>query len=602
MFNGKNSNRKRKDVFLWVLLVILLAGLAIADIDVNAVAQETQEDKAATTNEGKAQESKAAVTELGKSAIDIAPDGTIRYIGFKKDADIRDVLRYLGAQYNKNIVPSPKVEGPITVTGLYNVTFAQAMDAILGDSFEWEQKGNIIEVYIKEDKNRMTYKVFILSYITADEAKKIITPVLSGAGRIGVSSAAETGVPSGESITQTVGGDTMAAQDTIVIYDYPERIIQAEEVIKAVDIKPRQVLIEATILSVVLREGMEFGVDWNLMAGTHLEGATTTTSYSSGDSLELVDSATTPMGQLMQGVAGTPMEIKGFAKAGGDGIRIGVTSGDVGMIITALEQVTDTTILANPKILAVNKQLGQVYIGTKIGYINQTTQTQTSTTQQVSFLDTGTKLAFRPYIGDDGYIRMDIHPKDSSGTLKANNIPDESSTELATNVVVKDGETIVIGGLFRDVVSTSRKQVPVLGDIPLVGGAFRSTADTVQRQEVIVLLTPHIIEKPSDTKPNARIKDIRLKREGAEEELQIISRAKQADEHYAQAAKLYLDGDKDQALKEVDEAVRIRPTYLEALRLKERIIRETNPNAETSIQSIILQNVEKKDAERWLNR
>ena len=142
----------------------------------------------------------------------------------------------------------------------------------------------------------------------------------------------------------------------------------------------------------------------------------------------------------------------------------------------------------------------------------------------------------------------------------------------------------------------------MLGDIPLVGGAFRSTADTVQRQEVIVLLTPHIIDEPSDTKPNARIKDIRLKREGAEEELQIISRAKQADEHYAQAAKLYLDGDKDQALKEVDEAVRIRPTYLEALRLKERIIRETNPNAETSIQSIILQNVEKKDAERWLNR
>ena len=314
MFNGKNSNRKRKDVFLWVLLVILLAGLAIADIDVSAVGQET--DKAATTDEGKAQESKAAVTELGKSAIDIAPDGTIRYIGFKKDADIRDVLRYLGAQYNKNIVPSPKVEGAITVTGLYNVTFAQTMDAILGDSFEWEQRGNIIEVYIKEDKNRMTYKVFILSYITADEAKKIITPVLSGAGRIGVSSAAETGVPSGESITQTVGGDTMAAQDTIVIYDYPERIIQAEEIIKAVDIKPRQVLIEATILSVVLREGMEFGVDWNLMAGTHLEGATTTTSYSSGDSLELVNTATTPMGQLAQGVAGTPMEAGCFLGGG----------------------------------------------------------------------------------------------------------------------------------------------------------------------------------------------------------------------------------------------------------------------------------------------
>jgi type II secretory pathway component GspD/PulD (secretin) len=240
-----------------------------------------------------------------------------------------------------------------------------------------------------------------------------------------------------------------------------------------------------------------------------------------------------------------------------------------------------------------------VYIGTKIGYINQTTQTQTSTTQQVEFLETGTKLSFRPYIGDDGYIRMDIHPKDSSGTLKANNIPDETSTELATNVVVKDGQTIVIGGLFRDVITTSRSQVPLLGNVPLVGGAFRNTNDTVQRQEIIVLLTPHIIEEANDTMAGARIKDVRMKRAGSSEELQKIGRPKQAEEHYAQAAKLYLEGDKKQALKEVDQSLALRPAYLEALRLKERIIKETDPKAAASIQSIIKENVEKKDSEKW---
>jgi type IV pilus assembly protein PilQ len=588
MFNGKSSKRTLM-IILQVLLITLTTGLVLADAGNNANNQVTEENK-------------TAVTELGKSAIDIAPDGSIRYIGFKKDADIRDVLRSLGAQFNKNIVPSPRVEGTVTVTSLYNVTFAQLMDAVVGDNFEWEQKGNIIEVYAKEDKSRMTFKVFILSHLTADEAKKIITPILSPAGRIGISSAAETGVPTGESISQAEGGDTMAAQDTIVIYDYPERIVQAEQIIKTVDVKPKQVLVEATILSVVLREGMELGVDWNLFNGVNLIGTSSTSDIASGDSISRGSAATSPLKQAINGGAGTPIETSGFAHMLTNGLRVGITSGNVIAFVTALEQVTDTTILANPKVLAVNKQLGQVYIGTKIGYINQTTQTQTSTTQQVEFLETGTKLSFRPYIGDDGYIRMDIHPKDSSGTLKANNIPDETSTELSTNVVVKDGQTIVIGGLFRDVITTTRSQVPMLGDIPLVGGAFRNTNDTVQRQEIIVLLTPHIIEEANDTMANARIKDVRMKRAGSSEELQKIGRSNLAEEHYAQAAKLYLEGDKKQALKEVDQSLALRPAYLEALRLKERIIKETDPKAAASIQSIIKENVEKKDSEKWLRK
>jgi type II secretory pathway component GspD/PulD (secretin) len=272
------------------------------------------------------------------------------------------------------------------------------------------------------------------------------------------------------------------------------------------------------------------------------------------------------------------------------------------MFITALEQVTDTTILANPKILAVNKQLGQVYIGTKIGYINQTTQSQTSTTQEVQFLDTGTKLSFRPYIGDDGYIRMDIHPKDSSGDLKSNNIPDETSTELSTNVVVKDGETIVIGGLFRDVIISSRKQVPLLGDLPFIGSLFRSNSDTTKRQEVIVLLTPHIIHDAADTNPQGRLDDIRLKRQSTIDQLQWVDRARQAEDHYTKAVKLASENKREQALGEVNTALELRPTYLEALRLKEKITKEMNPQAASKISSIMKENMERKDNDKWLKR
>jgi type IV pilus assembly protein PilQ len=553
--------------------------------------------------EGAASGQAVKPAEEGNASISIDASGKIQSISFKKDADIRDVLRFMGAKYNRNIVPSPKVEGPVTVTNLYNVTFNEAMDAIMGDNFEWQQKGNIIEVFTKEDKSRMTYKVFTLSYITAEEAKKIITPILSSVGQVGFSTPAQRGVPTGESISQASGGDTIATSDTIVIFDYPERIEQAEKIMKEVDVRPKQVLIEATILSVLLTEGMEMGIDWNMFAGTGLTGTAATSDLTTTTEYDRGSSSVSPIGQVAVGGAGTPIETSGFATARSDGLRLGMTlGGNVSAFLTALEQVTDTTILANPKILAVNKQLGEVYIGTKIGYIDQTNQTQTSTTQSVKYLDTGTKLSFRPYIGDDGYIRMDIHPKDSTGELKANNIPNETSTELATNVVVKDGETIVIGGLFRDVVITSRKQVPILGDLPIIGAAFRSNSDTVKRQEIVVLLTPHIINDAAETNPQARINDIRLKRAGAKDELQWVDRSRQAEDHYAQAVKYYLDNNKEDALVEINKSLELRPSYLEALRLKERIIKEINPQEAAKIGSVMQGKVEHKDAEKWLRR
>ena len=446
----------------------------------------------------------------------------------------------------------------------------------------------------------MTCKVFTLSYITAEEAKKIITPILSSVGQVGFSTPAMKGIP--ESITYSGGGDTIASSDTLVIYDYPERIEQAEKIMKEVDVRPKQVLIEATILSVLLNEGMEMGVDWNLFNGVGLTGAAATSDITTSTDISRGSVATSPIAQVVAGGVGTPIETSGFAKARSDGLRVGITTGDLSMFITALEQVTDTTILANPKILAVNKQLGQVYIGTKIGYINQTTQSQTSTTQEVQFLDTGTKLSFRPYIGDDGYIRMDIHPKDSSGDLKSNNIPDETSTELSTNVVVKDGETIVIGGLFRDVIISSRKQVPLLGDLPFIGSLFRSNSDTTKRQEVIVLLTPHIIHDAADTNPQGRLDDIRLKRQSTIDQLQWVDRARQAEDHYTKAVKLASENKREQALGEVNTALELRPTYLEALRLKEKITKEMNPQAASKISSIMKENMERKDNDKWLKR
>jgi type II secretory pathway component GspD/PulD (secretin) len=245
-----------------------------------------------------------------------------------------------------------------------------------------------------------------------------------------------------------------------------------------------------------------------------------------------------------------------------------------------------------------------VLIGTNLGYRSSTTISTggVATEGEVKFLQTGTQLVFRPYIGDDGYIRMDIYPKDSSASLNEDGVPTEQTTQLRTNILVKDGETIVIGGLFRDVVTTTRNQVPLLGDLPIVGALFRGTTDSTRREEVIILLTPHIIERAGQTDGELRAADIDRKRYGARTALQGITRAKLAEDHYTKAVQYYADGNSVEALSELNGALDLRPTYLEALRLKERIISELSPNDTKTMERIMLGVIDKEDAPNWRRR
>ncbi|MHC4790017.1 MAG: type II secretion system protein GspD [Planctomycetota bacterium] len=571
MYSEKKNTRVRiRDLFVWCFVLAVMA--AIAAGDVGQVLIEVGGGKNVNPAGG-----------IGAGGTDASIGEPIQSFKLEEDLTIRDALAILGRMYQKNIVPSPAVDGVLAFRSLSNVTFEEAMDAILGGKFEYEQKGNIIEVFPTEDVSRMKYAVFALDYISAAEAQKLIMPILSGKGSVGVTTAALTGVPTGESIMGgTGGGDTMSLQDTIVVYDYAENIAKAEKLISSVDVRPKQVLIEATILSATLTEDTQFGIDWQTLKGpaiTALTGiAQGSPDYLKSEGLQL-----------------------GGATAITGGLTVGLAFGDIGTFIRAVEQITDVTILANPKILAVNKQLGQVYIGDKIGYNSQTTVAESGTsTSKVDFLDTGTKLSFRPYIGADGYIRMDIHAKNSAE--KSGTVISETSTELVSNIMVKDGQTIVIGGLFQDTVENKRSQVPVLGDLPIVGGLFRGTADRNVRKEVMVLLAPHIIEEPSEIQGQARADDVNRKRFGAKEQMQWISRTRLAEDRYAKAAKYYTEGDSEAALEELKTVLELYPAYLEAIRLKERIIREADPDEAARMERIILRDIEQEEAENWMRR
>ncbi len=562
--------------FVLILVLVLATTVAGADLteDSAQVAADVNVSAAAETDVGG--DENTAVPSKSAQQMDEPADKKIQSINFKKDMRIRDALVFLSLKYDRNIVPSPRVDGTLAFTGLYNVTFDEAMSAILGEAFKYEQDGNLIKVYtveeyktIMEDKGRMVSKVFTLYYISAAEAVKLVAPMLSGVGSIQGSSPAEKILPTGQSINSgSGGGDSMALNDMVVVRDYPEKIAEAEALIKQLDVRPQQVLVEATILSAKLSEDTKFGINWNTLSGVAI-------------------SSVASVGLSGDGGAQT----SGFASVG-NGLTVGISKDRVAAIITALDSITDITVKANPKVLAINKQLGQVYIGDKIGYREgDTFDAQGNRVEgEVKFLETGTKLSFRPYIGDDGYIRMDIQPKDSTGSLNSG-IPSETSTELATNIMVKDGETVVIGGLFRDEINTTRTQVPLLGDLPLIGILFRGTDDQTERREVIVLLTPRIITEPAETQGAAVTEDVSRRRIGAKNEMQCFDHRRLAEDSYARAARFYMDGDNESAMKEVKVALHFRPTYQEAMQLKERIIMETSPAEHPKMERKALQAV-----------
>lgn len=373
--NSSCRTRVKKDFLVWSLVLVVLGAITLAGVEqgrISADANESGPTAPVAANPGEealdVSESEAEEWE------EVPPGGRIRLLNFESKKTIRDGLRYLAARYKKNIVPSAKVNGELTVTRLFDVTFEEALEAILGHGFQYETAENFIKVYtaeeyqeMKQDPNRKVYRVFTLYYTSAAEAKKLVSPLLSEQGKVETTSASVIKFPTGESISaDSGGGDTTAMNDAIIVHDYPENIADISDVISAVDVRPKQVLIEATILSATLSDEMQLGIDWQTLHGS----VSALTDITRGTS-DYFKSA---------GVAQV-------TKAGG--LTVGLAIDNVAGFIRAVEAITDVTVLANPKILAVNKQLGQVYIGTKLGYKSQTTTTENFSTEKVEFLDTG---------------------------------------------------------------------------------------------------------------------------------------------------------------------------------------------------------------------
>jgi len=503
------------------------------------------------------------------------------------DEELSNVLEMLSIQSQQNIVASKAVSARVTAN-LYGVTFFEALDAILNvNGFGYVKQGNFIYVYTKleieqlaKEQRQKVSKVINLNYLNAVDAAEFVKPLLSEAGQI-KTNGKTTVFPTRGAVP--VGNDEYAGNATLVVIDFDDHVTEVENLIKQLDTRPAQVLVEATILQTTLTEANAFGVDFSIIADMNfgdfvkLGGPLSAANALIGGATDTSRSAPLPADR-----GGSALSSTVGNTSGPGGLKVGVVSNDVAVFMRVLDEVSDTTILSNPKILALNRQASRVLVGRKVGYLS-TTSTDTATTQTVEFLDTGTQLNFRPFVTNEGMVRMELKPQVSEAVIRETNdstgkqvtIPDEITNELVTNVLVGDGQTVVLGGLFREQTQSARRQIPFLGDIPVIGQAFRGNDDSTNRSEIIFMVTPTIVNDMSMTAAGQRGKmHIETVRAGSREGLLYWSREKMTSRMNVEADRLAQSGDTEKALWKINRSLSLNHNQPEAVALRERLTGE----------------------------
>lgn len=519
----------------------------------------------------------------GNNKVSIGADNTVDL--HVKDENITNVLEMLSIQSRKNIIASKNVSGKVSAD-LYGVTFHEVLDAILHvNGYGYLEQGNFIYVYTSEELakieaslKRRAAKVVKLNYLNAPDAAEFVKPMLSPQGEIKANAKSEMFAINDSA---PVGKDDYALGATLVVIDYEENIAAIEKLIMELDTRPAQVLVESTVLQTTVTEDNAYGFDFSVIGDISFNEF----AGGLGGPFGIVNAIRNPPAAIPAGLSdndaigavGTTGRTDGKST-----FKFGLTSEHITIVARLLDEVSDTTVLANPKLLTLNRQPARVLVGQRVAYLN-TTATETSTTQSVEFLDTGVQLYFRPFVSANNEIRMELKPQVSDaktrnvGTSGGQQVtvPDEITQEVVTNVIVPDGMTIVIGGLFRETTVTSRQQVPVVGDIPILGLAFRGQEDTIRREEIIFLVSPSIMNNEVLLSQGERAMDsIDRVRAGTRQGLLPFSRDKMTSALNVEAERAFRDGKYDEASWKIRHSLSLNPHQPGAYELREKLTGE----------------------------
>lgn len=474
--------------------------------------QEGQEPATVEGAQAETQQKEAAPTEV--AAGNIAPSETIT-LDFK-EADIRDVLKIIAYKSGVNIVASPEVTGTVNVR-IAEVPWEKALDVILKTyGYAYDKQGKIIMVAplekltaqrkMEQDLAQVqptVTEVMVLHYVDAIDARKAIEPQLSPRGKVTILEVTgQAGWGFGGSLTEKKarGGQTTSRSKTLIVSDIPPVLEKIKKVVEDIDVKPKQVLIETRIVEVNLDKLKDFGFDYATGGAGSASTSTVTTDPVTGDlkggghslGALVTPSIFAPKASAMT-AANTGMQLV-FQKLGGSKFEV---------IFHALEENVASNVLSAPSILTLDNQEATILVGEQFPIVTTTKSSDTATTVDVSldeYKDIGIQLNVVPQISgkDRDYINMIVHPAvTTEGTLIENKYPRIATREAQTQVMIKSGETIMIGGLIKDVKNESVQGVPFLRKIPLLGKFFeRKTYDT-EKIELIIFITAHIVDDKS---------------------------------------------------------------------------------------------------------
>ncbi|MGG7671131.1 type IV pilus secretin PilQ family protein [Pseudomonas sp. WC2] len=410
------------------------------------------------------------------------------YVGEKlslnfQDIDVRSVLQLIADFTNLNLVASDTVQGGITLR-LQNVPWDQALDLVLKTKGLDKRKiGNVLlvapadEIAARERQELESQKqiaelaplrreLLQVNYAKAADIAKLFQSVTSAEAKID------------ERGSITVDERT----NNIIAYQTQDRLDELRRIVAQLDIPVRQVMIEARIVEANVDYDKSLGVRWG--GSVQNKGNWNTSGVSNGSS--------TTIGTPGSTSTNSPFVDMGTVNnTSGIGIAFITDNVLLDLELTAMEKTGNGEIVSQPKVVTSDKETAKILKGTEIPYQEASSSGATS----VSFKEASLSLEVTPQITPDNRIIMEVKvTKDEPDYLnKVQDVPPIKKNEVNAKVLVNDGETIVIGGVFSNTQSKVVDKVPFLGDVPYLGRLFRRDVVSEKKSELLVFLTPRIM-------------------------------------------------------------------------------------------------------------
>jgi len=396
---------------------------------------------------------------------------------------IDKVIRQLAEQADVNLIISPKVTGQVNVGPLTNVPLAEALKNILSThGYDYVIDKNMVRVVpaseIAQVTEKLVSKVYRITYADVTEVEKALQKFMSKQGSLSCN-------PGTSNIIVTDGESKIKAMDTFI---------------EEIDRITPQILVEARIYDITSKDRLDLGVKWE--AGTN-------TTYVGGTAITGGEPPTTHLDRagnrdpfIGSGFTGTTTKTPATAAA----IRFGWLNQniDVDMLLRAEQENIDAKLLANPRVLVLDNEKALIKIISEIPYQQLTESALGGSIGTTAFREVGVELDVTPHLTREDMIRLQLKPKFSvktddvvivgaGGVSSAQPVIDRR--EANTTLLVRNGQTVVLGGLRKKEASKQVNKVPLLGDLPLVGFLFRFTGEDTVTSELVVFITPRIVEQ-----------------------------------------------------------------------------------------------------------